>query len=149
MIGLPVCASKFKFTPILLFTSLRTNDSLQENESFFYAELKRLQLLMQQYERGQRVFFLLDEILKGTNSKDQHAGSEALIKKIIHLKGVGIVATHDVELSKLVNILPDHIRNLCFEINISGDKLSFDYTLKSGVCATMNASFLMQRMGIT
>jgi DNA mismatch repair ATPase MutS len=149
MIGLPVCASKFRFTPVLLFTSLRTNDSLQENESFFYAELKRLQLLMHQYEQGQRVFFLLDEILKGTNSKDQHAGSEALIKKIIHLKGVGIVATHDVELSKLVNELPDHIRNLCFEINISGDKLSFDYTLKAGVCATMNASFLMQRMGIT
>jgi DNA mismatch repair ATPase MutS len=149
MIGLPVCASKFRFTPILLFTSLRTNDSLQENESFFYAELKRLQLLMHQYEQGQRVFFLLDEILKGTNSKDQHAGSEALIKKIIHLKGVGIVATHDVELSKLVNELPDHIRNLCFEITISGDKLSFDYTLKAGVCATMNASFLMQRMGIT
>jgi DNA mismatch repair ATPase MutS len=149
MIGLPVCASKFRFTPVLLFTSLRTNDSLQENESFFYAELKRLQLLMHQYEQGQRVFFLLDEILKGTNSKDQHAGSEALIKKIIHLKGVGIVATHDVELSKLVNELPDHIRNLCFEINISGDKLSFDYTLKPGVCATMNASFLMQRMGIT
>ncbi len=149
MIGLPVCASKFKFTPILLFTSLRTNDSLQENESFFYAELKRLQLLMQQYEQGQRVFFLLDEILKGTNSKDQHAGSEALIKKIIHLKGVGIVATHDVELSKLVQVLPDHIRNLCFEISINGDKLLFDYTLKSGVCATMNASFLMKRMGIT
>lgn len=149
MIGLPVCAGKFKFTPIRLFTSLRTNDSLQENESFFYAELKRLQLLMKEYEKGERVFFLLDEILKGTNSKDQHSGSEALIKKIVHLKGAGIVATHDVELSKLANELPDHIRNLCFEINISGDKLLFDYTLKEGVCATMNASFLMKQMGIT
>lgn len=149
MIGLPVCASKFRFTPIRLFTSLRTNDSLQENESFFYAELKRLQLLMRQYEAGEQVFFLLDEILKGTNSKDQHNGSEALIKKIIRLKGVGIIATHDVELSKLINDLPDHIRNLCFEINIAGDKLSFDYTLKNGVCATMNASFLMKQMSIT
>lgn len=149
MIGLPLCAGKFKFTPIRLFTSLRTNDSLQENESFFYAELKRLQLLMKEYEKGERVFFLLDEILKGTNSKDQHSGSEALIKKIVHLKGAGIVATHDVELSKLANELPDHIRNLCFEINISGDKLLFDYTLKEGVCATMNASFLMKQMGIT
>ena len=149
MIGLPLCAGKFKFTPIRLFTSLRTIDSLQENESFFYAELKRLQLLMKEYEKGERVFFLLDEILKGTNSKDQHSGSEALIKKIVHLKGAGIVATHDVELSKLANELPDHIRNLCFEINISGDKLLFDYTLKEGVCATMNASFLMKQMGIT
>ncbi|HET6225406.1 MAG TPA: hypothetical protein VFF27_03940 [Bacteroidia bacterium] len=149
MIGLPVCATKFKFTPILLFTSLRTNDSLQENESFFYAELKRLQMLMNYYEDGQQVFFLLDEILKGTNSKDQHAGSEALIKKIIRLNGVGIVATHDVELSILEQQLPQHVRNLCFEITINGDKLSFDYTLKKGVCATMNASFLMKQMNIT
>jgi len=149
MIGVPVCAAKFKFSPILLFTSLRTNDSLQENESFFYAELKRLQLLMKYYENGQRVFFLLDEILKGTNSKDQHAGSEALIKKIVRLNGVGIVATHDVELSVLEQQLPQNIRNLCFEITINGDKLSFDYTLKKGVCATMNASFLMKQMDIT
>jgi DNA mismatch repair ATPase MutS len=149
MIGLPVCATKFKFTPILLFTSLRTNDSLQENESFFYAELKRLQMLMNYYENGQHVFFLLDEILKGTNSKDQHAGSEALIKKIIRLNGVGIVATHDVELSVLEQQLPQHVRNLCFEININGDKLLFDYTIKKGVCATMNASFLMKQMNIT
>ena len=149
MIGLPVCAGKFKFTPIRLFTSLRTNDSLQENESFFYAELKRLQMLMNKYEKGERIFFLLDEILKGTNSKDQHSGSEALIKKIIRLNGVGIIATHDVELSKLEHELPNHIRNLCFEIHIEGDRLSFDYTLKNGVCATMNASFLMAQMGIT
>lgn len=149
MMGLPVCAYKFKFTPILLFTSLRTNDSLQENESFFYAELKRLQLLMKYYENKQQVFFLLDEILKGTNSKDQHAGSEALIKKIVRLNGVGIVATHDVELSILEHQLPQNIRNLCFEITIKDDKLSFDYTLKNGVCATMNASFLMKHMDIT
>ena len=148
MIGAPVCASKFKFSPILLFTSLRTNDSLQENESFFYAELKRLHLLIQQYEEGKQVFFLLDEILKGTNSKDQHAGSEALIKKILKLNGVGIVATHDVELSKLMNEFRNSVRNLCFEITIKDDKLNFDYTLSEGVCSTMNASFLMKKMGI-
>ena len=148
MIGAPVCASKFRFSPILLFTSLRTNDSLQENESFFYAELKRLHLLIQQYEEGKQVFFLLDEILKGTNSKDQHAGSEALIKKILKLNGVGIVATHDVELSKLMNEFPNNVRNLCFEITIKDDKLNFDYKLSEGVCSTMNASFLMKKMGI-
>lgn len=148
MIGAPVCATKFKFTPVLLFTSLRTNDSLQENESFFYAELKRLQLLIHHYESGKKVFFLLDEILKGTNSKDQHTGSEELIKKIIKLNGVGIVATHDVELSVLANQFPDNVRNLCFEITISDDKLNFDYKIKDGVCRTMNASFLMKKMGI-
>lgn len=148
MIGAPVCATKFRFTPLHLFTSLRTIDSLQENESFFYAELKRLQLLIHQYERGENVFFLLDEILKGTNSKDQHAGSEALIKKIINLNGAGIVATHDVELSKLSVQFPENVRNLCFEITISEDKLNFDYKIKEGVCSTMNASFLMKKMGI-
>ena len=148
MIGAPVCASRFRFTPILLFTSLRTNDSLQENESFFYAELKRLHLLIEHYENKKQVFFLLDEILKGTNSKDQHAGSEALIKKILKLNGVGIVATHDVELSKLVNQYPDNIRNLCFDIAIINDRLHFDYKLTNGVCSTMNASFLMKTMGI-
>ena len=91
---------------------------------------------------------MLDEILKGTNSKDQHAGSEALIKKILKLNGVGIVATHDVELSKLMNEFPQNIRNLCFEITIKDDKLNFDYKLSEGVCSTMNASFLMKKMGI-
>ncbi len=148
MIGAPVCATQFRFTPVMLFTSLRTNDSLQENESFFYAELKRLQLLIHHYENGEKVFFLLDEILKGTNSKDQHSGSEALIKKIIKLNGVGIVATHDVELSRLTIPFPDQVRNLCFEITISDDKLNFDYKIKEGVCSTMNASFLMKKMGI-
>ncbi|MCX6296624.1 MAG: hypothetical protein NTX97_11265 [Bacteroidetes bacterium] len=148
MIGAPVCASHYKFSPIHLFTSLRTNDSLQENESFFYAELKRLHLLTEQYEQGKQVFFLLDEILKGTNSKDQHAGSEALIKKILKLNGVGIVATHDVELSKLASQFPNQVRNLCFEITIKDDKLNFDYKLSEGVCSTMNASFLMKKMGI-
>ena len=148
MIGAPVCASRYKFSPIHLFTSLRTNDSLQENESFFYAELKRLHLLTEQYENGKQVFFLLDEILKGTNSKDQHAGSEALIKKILRLNGVGIVATHDVELSKLSSQFPDQVRNLCFEITIKDNKLNFDYKLSQGVCSTMNASFLMKSMGI-
>jgi len=148
MIGAPVCASRYKFSPIHLFTSLRTNDSLQENESFFYAELKRLHLLTEQYEQGKQVFFLLDEILKGTNSKDQHAGSEALIKKILRLNGVGIVATHDVELSKLSAQFPEQVRNLCFEITIKDNKLNFDYKLSEGVCSTMNASFLMKTMGI-
>ena len=148
MIGAPVCASKYKFSPISLFTSLRTNDSLQENESFFYAELKRLQLLIEQYEKGKPVFFLLDEILKGTNSIDQHAGSAALIKKILRLNGVGIVATHDVELSKLTSEFPAQVRNRCFNITIEQDKLHFNYKLSDGVCSTMNASFLMKKMGI-
>jgi DNA mismatch repair ATPase MutS len=148
MMGAPVCAASFRFRPVMLFTSLRTNDSLQENESFFHAELKRLLLLIQEYEAGKSVFFLLDEILKGTNSKDQHDGSLALCRKILRMHGTGIVATHDVELAPLSEEYPGQVRNLCFEITIIDDKLNFDYTLREGVCRTMNASFLMKKMGV-
>ena len=147
-IGAPVCADKFKFTPFKLFSSLRTVDSLKDNESFFYAELKRLKQLISLYLNGDEIFFLLDEILKGTNSADQHKGSVGLIKKLISLNGNGIIATHDIKLANLVNLFPVNIRNLCFEIEIINDQLNFDYKLKPGFCKTMNASFLMQNMGI-
>ena len=147
-IGAPVCANKFTFSPFKLFSSLRTVDSLKDNESFFYAELKRLKQLIELYLSGDEIFFLLDEILKGTNSADQHKGSIGLIKKLIRLKGNGIIATHDIELANLVVDYPENIRNLCFEIEIIDNKLDFDYKLKPGFCTTMNASFLMENMGI-
>ena len=147
-IGAPVCAKKFSLTPINLFTSLRTIDSLQENESFFYAELKRLETLIKLYKSNNKIFFLLDEILKGTNSKDQHYGSVGLIKKILALDGSGIIATHDLALSSLQDEYPKNIRNICFEIEIENNELKFDYKLKLGFCKTMNASFLMKNMDI-
>lgn len=147
-IGTPVCADQFTFTPFKLFSSLRTVDSLKDNESFFYAELKRLKQLIELYLSGDEIFFLLDEILKGTNSADQHKGSIGLIKKLIDLRSNGIIATHDIELANLVNKFPENIRNLCFEIEIIDNKLDFDYKLKPGFCTTMNASFLMENMGI-
>ncbi len=145
-LGVPVCASSFRIRPVKLFTSLRTIDSLQDNESFFYAELKRLEALLDLYKNGDEIFFLLDEILKGTNSKDQHTGSVGLIKKILSLQGMGIIATHDLGLATLQDELPSSVRNLCFEISIINNELHFDYTLKAGFCQTMNASFLMRKM---
>jgi len=147
-IGSPVCADKFNFTPFKLFSSLRTVDSLKDNESFFYAELKRLKQLIQLYQEDEEIFFLLDEILKGTNSADQHKGSVGLINKLVNLKGNGVIATHDIELAGLANEFPDNIRNLCFEIEIINNQLDFDYKIKPGFCTTMNASFLMENMGI-
>lgn len=147
-IGAPVCGSKLMLTPIQLFTSLRTIDSLQENESFFYAELKRLETLIKLYQNQQQIFFLLDEILKGTNSEDQHFGSIGLIKKILSLNGCGIIATHDLALATLQKDYPTSVRNLCFEIEIDENALKFDYKLREGFCSTMNASFLMKKMNI-
>ena len=149
MCGSPVCASSFRFAPVQVFTSIRTRDSLSENESYFYAELKRLKAIIDELRNGTKLFILLDEILKGTNSRDKHAGSEALLKQMIFFKTTGVVATHDVLLGKLNDRFPDHIRNHCFEVDIEGDQLQFDYRLRDGISKNLNATILMREMGIT
>ena len=148
MAGAPVCAEKYCFKPVQLFTSIRTSDSLTENESYFYAELKRLKKIIDTVRSGEEVFIILDEILRGTNSKDKHSGSEALLKQLVH-KATGIIATHDVALGILEKIFPENIKNRCFEVDITNDKLSFDYKLRQGVSQNMNATILMRQMGIT
>ncbi len=148
MIGAPVCASKFIISPIGLYTSMRTDDSLQKNESYFYAELKRLKGLVDELKSGNKRFIILDEILKGTNSKDKQEGSKLFMQQLINLKGKGIIATHDLALGDLENKFPDNIRNQCFEIEIDGAKIFFDYKLTGGITKKMNASILMQQMGL-
>ena len=148
MIGAPVFASKFIFFPIRLHSSIRTSDSLSRKESFFYAELKRLKGIISELESGQRTFILLDEILKGTNSKDKQAGSIALLEQLIKYESVGLIATHDLILGDLIKSYPKNISNLCFEIKIVNDEMSIDYKLQDGVCQNLNATFLMKKMGI-
>ena len=149
MMGAPVCASDFEFYPIDIFTSIKTKDSLQKNESYFYAEIKRLKRIIDELSNGKHLFIILDEILKGTNSKDKQAGSKALIKQLINLNSVGLVATHDLALGDLFNSFPDNIINKCFEVEIQNGKLIFDYKLKDGISQNLNATFLMKQMGIT
>ena len=149
MCGAPVCAKNFRFSPIRIYTSIKTTDSLHKNESYFYSELKRLKYIIDELKNGTKLFVILDEILKGTNSKDKHAGSEALLKQFISLNTSGIVATHDVSLGILEKSFPDHIKNRCFEVDINGSRLSFDYKLREGVSKNMNATVLMREMGIT
>jgi len=148
MMGAPVFASKFIFCPVMLHSSIRTSDSLARKESFFYAELKRLKGIISELESGQRTFILLDEILKGTNSKDKQAGSIALLEQLIKYQSVGLIATHDLILGDLVRNYPQNIHNLCFEIQIVDDEMSIDYKLQEGICQNLNATFLMKKMGI-
>ncbi len=148
MIGAPVFASKFVFFPVMLHSSIRTNDSLARKESFFYAELKRLKGIITELESGQHTFILLDEILKGTNSKDKQAGSIALLQQLIKYQSVGLIATHDLILGDLIKNYPENIHNLCFEIHIVEDEMSIDYKLQDGVCKNLNATYLMKKMGI-
>lgn len=148
MNGMAVCAKEFNFRLMDLFSGMRTADSLKENESYFYAELKRLKFIIDNLKQGEVTFILLDEILKGTNSIDKAEGSWKFVKHLIKLKATGIVATHDLTLCDLEKEYPYNIRNKCFEVDIDGEKINFDYKLRYGVTQNMNASILMQQMGI-
>jgi len=146
--GAPVCAESMTIAPIQLFTSIRTKDSLAKNESYFYAELKRLQEMIDELKSGQRLFIILDEILKGTNSKDKEMGSKALVAQLIELKAAGIIATHDLQLGALAKTFPQSVQNRCFEVDIHHEQLHFDYKLREGISQNLNATFLMKKMGI-
>ncbi len=148
-IGAPVHAKEFEFYPIQIVSSLRTTDSLMKNESYFYAEIKRLQMIVNRLKSGEELFVLLDEILKGTNSHDKEEGSKLLLKQLVRLNAVGIIATHDLSLGKLSKDYKGIIINKCFEVDIVDNQLSFDYKLREGVAQNMNASFLLKQMGIT
>ena len=147
-IGAPVCASQMEVYPANLVTSLRTSDSLTDNESYFFAELKRLKLIIDKLEAGEELFIILDEILKGTNSMDKQKGSFALIKQFMTLRANGIIATHDLLLGTLADLYPHNINNYCFEADITNNELTFSYRMREGVAQNMNACFLMKKMGI-
>jgi DNA mismatch repair ATPase MutS len=148
MAGAPVCAEEMHFTPLKLFTSMRTTDSLSGNESYFYAELRRLKILKAEVKKREPVLFILDEILKGTNSADKSLGSKMFLKRMVELGGTGMIATHDTSLGEMENEYPGVVINKCFEIEIDGDKIIFDYRLQDGITHKMNAAFLMKQMGI-
>lgn len=152
--GGPVCAETLMMPITSILTSMRTQDALHESTSSFYAELKRLKFIINDVEKAQQqtprryTFFLLDEILKGTNSVDRHTGSKALIKQMIASKGSGIIATHDLELGSMEKTSNGAIENLCIEVDIKDDQLFFDYKIKKGVSKSFNATVLMRSMGI-
>jgi hypothetical protein len=147
-LGAPVCASELTCTPVKVYTNMRTTDSLLKDESYFFAELKRIKNVLNRLEKGERILVILDEMLKGTNSVDKFNGSKELIGKLLRLKAVALIATHDLKLSEMEEEYPQQIFNKCFEINIKNDELVFDYLLSDGATKTMNATFLMKKMGI-
>lgn len=147
-VGAPVCCERLKLHPNQLITSLRTSDSLSDNESYFFAELKRLKRIIDLLNQGQQLFIILDEILKGTNSMDKQKGSFDLIRQFMQMKANGIIATHDLLLGSLIKQFPEEIRNYCFEADIKDNELTFSYKLREGVAQNMSACFLMKKMGI-
>jgi DNA mismatch repair ATPase MutS len=145
--GAPVCAQSYSFVPIPLITSIRAHDSLEDNESYFYAELKQLKKVIDQLDQGP-AFVIVDEMLRGTNSRDKQTGSRKFIEQLIRKKGVGMIATHDLALGTLADDYPDYAFNKRFEVDITDDQLTFDYKLRDGISQNLNATFLMEQMGI-
>jgi hypothetical protein len=145
--GSPVCATAANIHPMAVWVSMGQQDSLANNESYFFAEVKRLRLLITQLERGV-CFVLLDEILRGTNSDDKRSGTIGVIKKIIATGAIGAIATHDLEVCPLADSYPDILVNKCFEVDIVQNELAFDYALRDGVCKNKSATFLMRKMEI-
>ena len=148
--GLPVCATAFEYNPIKLITSMRTSDSLADDESYFFSELKRLKFIVDKINpkaSGESYFIILDEILKGTNSTDKAIGSKKFVQKLVASNSTGIIATHDLSLCEIEKELSE-IENYYFDAEIINDELHFDYKLKEGICKNMNASFLLKKMEI-
>lgn len=146
--GCKVLAKEFTSPRIYLFTSMRTQDALKENTSSFYAELKRIKRVLEAAEKENDVFFLMDEILKGTNSRDRHAGAKAIILQLLEQEAAGIISTHDLGLGKWVEESELPVQNICFEVEVAGNELQFDYKIKRGISKSFNATELMRNMGV-
>ncbi len=148
MAGGPVCAERLVLGPVRLATSMRVSDSLVEGASRFYAELRRLKLVVDMASRGPGVLFLLDEVLYGTNARERLIGSRATLAWLLDHGALGAVSTHDLALADLEGPLAERVRNVHFEEQVSGDAMTFDYKLREGVVTSSNALRLMRQLGL-
>jgi hypothetical protein len=146
--GGPVCARGFITYPFRLYSSMKLSDSLDKKLSLFYSELLRLKMIYDAILNGDPVFYLIDEMLKGTNALDRQKGSIAFVHQLVEKQSMGILATHDLKLTQLEEDHPQKIQNYHFDGNVVDDKLIFDYKLKSGVCQSSTALKLMRKIGI-
>lgn len=146
MAGMPVFADSLKLSRFRLFSSMRTSDDLTHGISYFNAELLRLEQLMQFCQGSSlHTLIILDEILKGTNSVDKLNGSRLFLESIAHLPVTGVIATHDLELSKMENEHEGRFHNYCFEIDLGTD-VTYTYKIQAGVARNQNATFLLNKI---
>jgi hypothetical protein len=146
--GAQVCADSMQVSVMTMMSYMRIKDSLNEKTSTFKAELDRLQMLLAAVEQEYKVFFLIDEMLRGTNSVDKYLGSKAVIEQLIAKNAVGMVATHDLQIARLEDSYPDYVRNFYFDIQVKDGEMLFDYKMKHGECKTFNATLLLKQIGI-
>jgi hypothetical protein len=146
--GAPVCAKRLSMASCSVRTSMRIKDSLEEGVSHFYAELARLKSVVDAVNAGEKVFFLLDEVLHGTNSRERQIGAKAIVKHLLAKGAVGAVSSHDLGLADLEAESGGDVVNVHFEESVEDGKMTFDYHLKPGVVTTANALRLMKVIGI-
>ncbi|MGE5653931.1 MAG: MutS-related protein [Bacillota bacterium] len=147
-VGAPVCAEQLSFTPMELWTCMRVSDNLEQSISSFYAEVLKVKRIVDAAKTGNPVFFLLDEIFKGTNSYDRHQGAKALVNQLLKDGAFGLVSTHDLELGDLEYESNGRVRNYHFREHYENEQIRFDYRLRRGVSTTRNALFLIKLAGI-
>ncbi len=145
--GSVVSAKEVSYLPIPFIATMRLSDSLSDATSYFYAEVKRLNQIIQNLEK-KPYFVLLDEILRGTNSDDKLEGTLGVVKKLARMNTNGMIATHDLAVCELSKEFPEQLINRCFEVELLENDLQFDYTLREGVCKNKSATFIMRKMGV-
>ncbi|TBO40934.1 MutS-related protein [Pedobacter kyonggii] len=147
--GAPVCAKTMQLSVFSINTYMRIKDSLNESTSTFKAELNRLKMILDNVVKDKDTFVLIDEMLRGTNSRDKYLGSKVFIQKLITEKTPALFATHDLQLADLIIDHPETVRNFHFDIQITEGEMKFDYLLKQGPCKTFNAAILLKEIGLT
>jgi DNA mismatch repair ATPase MutS len=147
-LGAPVCAQSLKCSIMNIYTSMRTSDNLEKNISSFYAELLRIKMILEAAKQGERMLFFLDELFKGTNSRDRKIGAETVIKTLTKAKVSGFVSTHDLELADLEADKSINLTNYYFKEHYVDQKIKFDYKMRAGVSNTSDAIYLMKMIGL-
>jgi ABC-type multidrug transport system fused ATPase/permease subunit len=146
--GAPVNAAFLECSLFRLFTCIRVSDSVTDGYSYFYAEVRRLKALLEELERpGYPLFFLIDEIFKGTNNRERLIGSRSFVRALVGRNSIGAISTHDLELVKLAEQVKG-IENYHFREEVIDGTMVFDYVLRSGPSPTTNALKIMALEGL-
>jgi DNA mismatch repair ATPase MutS len=153
MAGAPVVAEELVTSAFEVRTSMWARDSLAKGVSHFYAELQKLKRVVDGIESERPLFFLLDEILQGTNSRERVIGARSVLRHLLQRGAMGAVSTHDVGLLDLPPELDAKLDKVHFEEQVKEapdgtSTMSFDYRLRQGVVRSTNALRLMKMVGI-
>jgi len=146
--GAPVRARSLKISPLVIGTSMRVSDSLQHGESLFYSVISRMKSIVELSGQSPPLLFLLDEILQGTNSHDRRVGAEGIIHQLVQRGAIGLVTTHDLALTEIVDSFDGQADNIHFEDHLVNGRMYFDYRIRPGIVEKSNALELMRMIGL-